>query len=108
MKHVGKGMPTSFGSHQNVRPLRYFLATDNRDVRDQVMRSFSAGMVVEFSKDHIDDLRGSTAGLQSGIIDLSLLAACEVLIGTPYSTFSATANYIGGQLYLEPEILNAA
>lgn len=104
MRSVPKLMPAHkhLGFYQEVRPLRYFLATDNDEAREQVLSSFPPSTVFEFPKRDMARLRGTVEGLQSGVVDMFLLSDCRVLIGTPYSTFSATANYIGGNLYLEP------
>lgn len=104
MRDVQKSVPThNLTFYQSFKPVRYFLATDNPTATEQVMSTFPSGAVVRFKKEDLTHIRSSVSGMQSGVIDLFLLASCEVLIGTPYSTFSATASYMGKKLYVEPE-----
>lgn len=91
--------------YQEVKPIRFFLATDNSGARDYIVSNFPEGMVTGFKKEDYNHIRTSINGMQSSVVDLFLLASCEVLIGTPYSTFSATAKYVGRNFYVEPDFV---
>ena len=91
------------GPYQVVKPIRFFLATDKDESKNRIMSQFAQNQVVSFEKG-IDEhgLRVEVWGLQLAVIDMFLLASCSVVIGTPFSTFSEAATYIGGALQLEP------
>ena len=91
------------GPYQVVKPIRFFLATDKDESKRLITSRFSKNQIVSFEKGiNGTRLRREVWGLQSAIVDMFLLASCKVVIGTPFSTFSEAATYIGGALQLEP------
>ena len=92
------------GPYQVVKPLRFFLAADNDITQSAIMDEFHGDLVMAYDKQmDASLLRTELWGMQFSVIDLFLLASCETVIGTPFSTFSEAASYIGGSLLLEPD-----
>jgi len=104
MYHIQQNFPIhQLGGYQNIKPLRYFLATDNDKARQIVFNSFPNDKVVNFAYGiPATELRRQNWGMKLAVIDMFLLASCDVLIGTPASTFSEAAHSIGGGFYIEP------
>eukprot|EP00210_Caulerpa_lentillifera_P001689 g1624.t1 len=94
----------NFGSFQLVKPLKFFLATDKDETRSKILEAFPEGQVIYYQHGiPSSQLRSKNWGMKLAVIDMFLLASCQVLIGTPFSTFSEAAHYIGGNFFLEPD-----
>ena len=92
------------GPYQVFKPIRFFLATDKDETKQPIVDHFKEGLVVSFDKGLDGDvLRRDAWGMQTGIIDMFLLASCKAVVGTPFSTFTEAATYIGGSMLLEPD-----
>eukprot|EP00210_Caulerpa_lentillifera_P001688 g1623.t1 len=88
---------------QIVKPLKFFLATDRDDIKSQIIEVFPEDQVIHYEHGiPSSQLRSENRGMKLAVIDMFLLASCQVLIGTPFSTFSEAAHYIGGNVFLEP------
>ncbi|RYF10966.1 MAG: hypothetical protein EOO40_04165, partial [Deltaproteobacteria bacterium] len=72
---------------------RIFLATDEPAAEEFMQLSFGADKVAILPKHAWG--RSSHAALESAALDLALLAHCPILVGTYYSTYSATASKMG-------------
>eukprot|EP00210_Caulerpa_lentillifera_P001687 g1622.t1 len=93
----------NFGSFQLVKPLKFFLATDKDETRSKILEAFPEGQVIYYQHGiPSSQLRRKNWGMKLAVIDMFLLASCQALIATPFSTFSEAAHYIGGNLVLEP------
>jgi hypothetical protein len=73
---------------------RVFLATDDPAALEYMQQQFGKTRVV--SPPHRDTARTGLAGLESAVMDLTLLSKCPVLVGTYYSSYSTTAWQMGG------------
>eukprot|EP00210_Caulerpa_lentillifera_P001695 g1630.t1 len=104
MYHLQQDYPIhKLGGYQIVKPLRFFLATDKDETRSKILEAFPEGQVVYYEHGIPSGrLRSENWGMKLAVIDMFLLASCQVLIGTPFSTFSEAAHYIGGNFFLEP------
>lgn len=91
------------GPYQTIKPLKYFLATDKDEIKTQILEAFPEAQVVYYEHDlPSSELRNNNWGMKLAVIDMFLLASCDILIGTPFSTFSEAAHSIGGGFYIEP------
>lgn len=104
MQNFLDSVPNEMSSNsQAIKPIRFFLATDDEDVRDRVMKSFEPNLVVEVpNKMNVFKARSKKEGMEQAVMDLVLLAYCRVLIGSPYSSFSKAANFMGNNFFTEP------
>eukprot|EP00210_Caulerpa_lentillifera_P006901 g6598.t1 len=107
MKQLQKSWPKhelDDGPFYHVKPMKFFLATDNKDVRPQIVNEFQAGSIIWYNNDLFGTFgHRSIWEHKAAVIDLYLLASCQIIIGTPFSTFSEAASLIGGALLFEPE-----
>eukprot|EP00210_Caulerpa_lentillifera_P001691 g1626.t1 len=104
MRDLQQSYPVhNFGNFQLVKPLRFFLATDKDNIRSQIIEAFPKGQVIHYEHGIPEyKLRRENWGMKLAVIDMFLLASCQVFIATPFSTFSEAAHYIGGNVVLEP------
>eukprot|EP00210_Caulerpa_lentillifera_P001692 g1627.t1 len=93
----------NLSNFQVVKPLRFFLATDKDETRSKIQDAFPENQIVYYNHGiSSNELRSKHWGMKLAVIDMFLLASCQVFIGTPFSTFSEAAHYIGGNVILEP------
>eukprot|EP00210_Caulerpa_lentillifera_P006903 g6600.t1 len=108
MKQLQRSWPkhrVDEGPYYRIKPVKFFLATDNKNVVSQIANEFEAGSVVWFNNNARTRffIKKSVWERKVAVIELYLLASCDILVGTPFSTFSEAAHLIGGGVYLEPE-----
>lgn len=104
MKKVKATWPLhQMGVYQAVKPIRFFLASDQGEIKNEFMEQFGNNQVVVYHSDAKPNVSSNIRNMQMAVMDLFMLASCKVIIGTPFSTFSETASHIGGALLLEPD-----
>ncbi|GMH43962.1 hypothetical protein BSKO_11896 [Bryopsis sp. KO-2023] len=101
-----KKILSPFGSQTSAaipRPARFFLATDDQAIGDEIIKSFARGEVVNVPK-HMSasQARSRKDGMQLAVLDMVLLASCRALVGSAYSSFSKAAAFMGDGFYTEP------
>ena len=79
---------------QIMNGTRVFLATDDPAALEYMQQQFGKSRIV--SPPHRDTGRAGLAGLESAVMDLTLLSKCPILVGTYYSSYSTTAWHMGG------------
>lgn len=86
-----------------LKPVRFFLATDDKSIEPEIMQAFSPGQVVKLTKTlSPSEARLKKSGMHLAVADLTLLASCRILVGSAYSSFSKAATFMGNNLYTEP------
>lgn len=92
--------------------IRYFVASDDYDAAQYVASQFEEGQIVSFHDDRFFEDSDRTPDYQKfaqdSVAEMLLLSSCEVIIGTPTSSFSLAARLIGDGLYVEPELFDNA
>eukprot|EP00210_Caulerpa_lentillifera_P006883 g6580.t1 len=87
-----------------MKQIKFFLATDNESVKSEIAKEFQPGLVVWFDTNRMNISMDQPVWKKKlAVVDLYLLSSCDILVGTPFSTFSEAAHLIGGGVYLEPE-----
>jgi len=73
--------------------VKFFLATDSLPIEFELQKAFP-GRILLHKKKSLD--RKNPVAIADAVIDLFSLAACRKIIGSYWSTFSATAAHING------------
>eukprot|EP00210_Caulerpa_lentillifera_P006891 g6588.t1 len=98
-KHKLKRGPTN-----PMKPVKFFLSTDNKTVISEITKEFQQDSIVWFDANQMNVSTEQVLWRKKlAVVDLYLLSSCGILVGTPFSTFSEAAHLIGGGAYLEPK-----
>lgn len=109
MKHLQQSWPVhkfAEGPFHLMKPVKFYLAADNEHVKKQIAKEFDNDSIVFFDRDRVNiRMNPDVWRKKVAVIELYLLASCQILIGTPFSTYSEAAHLIGGGVYLEPNFV---
>ena len=70
---------------------RFYLATDSEEVKEELKDIFGNRIITSPNK----AMRGNLEGMEDAVVELYLLAATHLILGSSYSTYSMTAAAIG-------------